>query len=60
MFNPQIGFAPNAMLLGQRTNATLYITNAEFYGQLAFSQPYYLVDENGGSAAITTPAACTP
>jgi len=40
-------------LLGLRTNATLFIEDADAYGAVAFNQPFYQTDENGGSVAIT-------
>ncbi len=39
--------------LGGRTNATLYIEDADSYGSLSFSQPVFAADENGASANIT-------
>ena len=48
LFNPLINGA-----LGARTNATLTINDADNFGQISFSQPYYEVDENGSSPIIT-------
>ena len=42
-----------AGLLGALTNSTLYILEPNSYGNLAFSQPLYVADENGGSIQIT-------
>jgi uncharacterized delta-60 repeat protein len=59
LFNPLNtgGPAPGlfyfATLPGSITNATLTITNNDSYGTLAFSQPSYLVNANGGFATIS-------
>ena len=42
-----------AGLLGTLTNANLYILEPNSYGNLAFSQPLYVADENGGSIQVT-------
>ncbi|MEI6297779.1 MAG: Calx-beta domain-containing protein, partial [bacterium] len=42
-----------AGLLGALTNSTLYILEPNSYGNLAFSQPLYVADENGWSIQIT-------
>ncbi len=39
--------------LGSRTNATLWITDGDAFGNLSFSQLFYEVDENGSSPTIT-------
>jgi uncharacterized repeat protein (TIGR01451 family)/uncharacterized delta-60 repeat protein len=43
---------PQALASGM-TNAVLYITNVDSYGQLAFSTPTYQVNENAGYAILT-------
>ena len=45
--------ASPAGALGGRTNATLYLTDADAYGELAFTQPLYVADENGTNVTIT-------
>ena len=48
LFNPlKVG------ALGSRTNAVLTILNSDAYGNLAFSDPYYVANENGMSVLIT-------
>jgi uncharacterized delta-60 repeat protein len=53
LFNPMVNQAPNATLLGARTNAVASIADGDAYGVLAFNQPYFQADENGGSVTIT-------
>lgn len=48
LFNPAINGA-----LGGRTNATLYVQDADNYGAISFSQIAYAEDENGSAPAIT-------
>jgi uncharacterized delta-60 repeat protein len=50
--NAVSGFMPDPVLLGARASATLVIADADAYGSLAFSQPYYQMDENAGTAHI--------
>jgi uncharacterized delta-60 repeat protein/uncharacterized repeat protein (TIGR01451 family) len=51
--NPIVGAVADPTLLGSRTNATLRIEEADAYGTLAFGQPVYQADENGGMATIS-------
>jgi uncharacterized delta-60 repeat protein len=53
LFNPRSGTLPDSKLLGIRTNAVLQIEDSDAYGTLAFSQPFYQADENGGVTTIT-------
>ena len=48
LYSPTINGA-----LGSRTNATLFITDADNFGALSFSQPLYEGDENGSAPIIT-------
>lgn len=53
LFNGRVGGIANTNLLGARTNSTVIIGDGDSYGQVAFNQPYYQADKNGGLAAIT-------
>lgn len=44
---------PDNTLLGQRASATLNILDGDNYGFVAFRQPFYQCDENGGAMEIT-------
>ncbi len=48
LYNPAINGA-----LGARTNAVLGIADADNFGVLSLSQPFYEVDENGSAPVIT-------
>src|SRR5262249_19277832 len=52
LFNPRVGGVSNTNLAGLRTNATLYVLDSDAYGTLAFNQPSYQADEDGGMATI--------
>jgi uncharacterized delta-60 repeat protein/uncharacterized repeat protein (TIGR01451 family) len=53
LFNGRVGGILSSNLLGQRTNSPVAILDADAYGTVAFSQPFYQADENGGTAIIT-------
>ena len=53
LFEPRVNTVIDNRLLGNRTNTTVLITDADAYGALAFNQPFFQADENGGSVAIT-------
>jgi uncharacterized delta-60 repeat protein/uncharacterized repeat protein (TIGR01451 family) len=53
LFNGRVGGVLSTNLLGLRTNSTVAILDADAYGTVAFSQPYYQADKNSGAAIIT-------
>lgn len=53
LFAATLNGAPNAQALVGTTNATLFITNTDFRGQIGFSATTYFVNKNGGPAIIT-------
>ena len=53
LFNPIVNQAPDPRLLGIRTNALALIGDGDAYGVLAFNQPFFQADENGGSVTLT-------
>ena len=53
LFNGRVGGVLNTNLVGLRTNSTVFIEDADAYGTVAYSQPNYQADENGGVALIT-------
>lgn len=53
LFNPRWQGVAEPGLLGQRTNAPVFIEDADAYGVLSFSQPFYQIEESGGRATIT-------
>ncbi|HKQ40227.1 MAG TPA: Calx-beta domain-containing protein, partial [Verrucomicrobiae bacterium] len=53
LYNPIVNQAADSRLLGIRTNALATIGDGDAYGVLAFNQPFYQADENGGSVTLT-------
>lgn len=53
LFDPRVQGVPNTTLLGQQTNATLWIQDGDAYGIVAFNQTFYQADENAGRVTIT-------
>lgn len=53
LFEPRVNTVADSRLLGNRTNSTVLIVDSDAYGTLAFNQPYFQADENGGSVTIT-------
>jgi uncharacterized repeat protein (TIGR01451 family)/uncharacterized delta-60 repeat protein len=53
LFSPIVAGVTNDTALGLQSNAVLVIEEDDFYGDLRFSVPNFLVNENGGSATVT-------
>ncbi len=53
LFNGRVGGLLNTNLLALRTNSLVAILDGDAYGSVAFGQPFFMADENGGSALIT-------
>ena len=51
--NGRVSGLVNTNLLALRTNAAIHIADADAYGTVAFEQPVFVADENGGTASIT-------
>lgn len=53
LFDPMVTGVANTNLPGFRSTAALVVLDSDAYGSLAFNQPYFQADENGGVVTIT-------
>ena len=51
--NPTVNGTNAPALLGSISNAVVTITNDNFIGSFSFTQPKYIVNENGGNVVLT-------
>ena len=53
LLNPTLNGTNSPALLGSISNAVVTITNDNFIGSFSFTQPQYVVNENGGAVVLT-------
>ena len=53
LLNPMLNGTNLPALLGSISNAVVTITNDNFIGSFSFTQPHYVVNENGGAVVLT-------